>query len=190
MATLDLPILHCVTPADWSAWLAENGTDSRGVFLRIGKKGGLASVTYDEALDEALCHGWIDGQRRAHDDVSFLQRFTPRSPRSVWSKRNVQKVADLTAAGRMRPGGIAEVEKAKANGRWDAAYDGSATAEVPADLQAAIDASPAAAAAFATLGRQNRFALLFRTQSAVRAETRAKRIRQFVEMLERGETIY
>jgi len=144
-------------------------------------------ITYAEALDSALCFGWIDGQVAALDDDYHLQVFTPRRPRSVWSQRNREHIARLTAAGRMRPPGLAEVERAKADGRWDAAYR-QKDAPVPDDLQAALDASPAAAALFAKLTSQNRFAILFRISSAKRAETRAAKIATFIAMLERGET--
>jgi uncharacterized protein YdeI (YjbR/CyaY-like superfamily) len=159
--------------------------------MRIAKKGsGIASVTHDEALDVALCFGWIDAQRKPLDDTYFLQRFCPRRPRSKWSKRNVGKVEKLTAAGRMRPPGLAEVEKAKADGRWDDAYDSPANIRVPDDLQRELDARPEALKFFETLSSQNRYAFLYRLQDAKRPETRARRLEQFVGMLERGEAFY
>jgi uncharacterized protein YdeI (YjbR/CyaY-like superfamily) len=159
--------------------------------MRIAKKGtGVATCSAPEALDVALCFGWIDGQRRALDDVYFLQKYTPRRARSKWSKINVGKVAELTAAGRMRPAGQAEIDRAKADGRWDAAYASQKNIEVPPDLQEALDADPVAAEAFAALNSQIRYAILFRLHVAKRAETRARRLEQFMEMLRRGETLH
>jgi uncharacterized protein YdeI (YjbR/CyaY-like superfamily) len=147
-------------------------------------------VTFAEAIDSALCYGWIDGQRNRFDEQWYLQRFTPRRARSTWSKINRDKVERLAAEGRMRPAGIREVERAKADGRWDAAYDGPSAATVPEDLQRALDANPAAAAFFATLNSRNRFAILYRVQEAKRPETRARRIETFVAMLAQGQTVY
>jgi uncharacterized protein YdeI (YjbR/CyaY-like superfamily) len=159
--------------------------------VKIAKKGsGIPTVAYPEVLDTALCFGWIDGQRKALDDRYFLQRFTPRRARSRWSQINRDKVAALTKAGRMRPAGLAEVERAKADGRWDAAYAGVRTMEVPDDLQRELDARPDAAAFFATLNSQNRYSILYRLHDAKRPETRARRLAKFVAMLEAGETIY
>ena len=185
------PVLLFETPDDWAAWLEENHAASPGVWMRIGKKGsGLKSATHEEALDVALCYGWIDGQRKSLDDTSFLQKFTRRGVRSIWSKINRAKVEKLIESGRMRPAGLAEIERAKGDGRWDAAYDSHRTATVPGDLQAALDASPEAKAFFATLNSQNRYAILFRLQTAKKPETREKRLRDFVAMLERGETLH
>ncbi|MHA6667703.1 YdeI/OmpD-associated family protein [Homoserinimonas sp. A447] len=185
----DKPLLYCQTPAEWRDWLANAGQDSVGVRLQLVKKSSaLPGISYAQALDEALCFGWIDGQTSSLDDDFFIQSFTPRKPRSVWSKRNREYVARLVSEGRMQPAGLAQVDAAKADGRWDAAY-GQGDA-VPDDLQAAIDASPAASAFFLTLNSQNRFAIIFRTNSVKRAETRAKKIAGFVAMLERGETVY
>ena len=150
----------------------------------------MPSITWDELVDEGICFGWIDGQKRPLDDAYFLQRFTPRSTRSKWSKRNTERVERLRKAKRMHPAGEREVAAAQADGRWDAAYDGSKASEVPVDLQAALDASPAAAAAFAGLDRTNRYAILYRIGSVKKAETRARKIAGFVEMLERGETVH
>jgi uncharacterized protein YdeI (YjbR/CyaY-like superfamily) len=147
-------------------------------------------VRHAEALDVALCFGWIDGQAKAIDEQWYVQRFTPRRKRSMWSKINREKVAALIDAGRMRPAGLAEIERAKADGRWDAAYDSPATSTVPDDLRAALDASPAASEAFDGLSSQNRYAILHRVQTAVKPETRARRIAKFVGMLERGERLY
>ena len=175
----------------WERWLAEQREDSPGVWLKLGKKGtGVPVVPYADLLDAALCHGWIDGQRKALDDTYFLQRFTPRRPRSVWSKRNCEHVERLIDAGRMRPAGLRQVELAKADGRWDAAYEGQKVAGVPDDLQRELDANPRAAEFFATLNSQNRYAILYRLQTAKKPETRARRLKQFVEMLDAGEKIY
>ena len=182
--TLSLP-----DAAAWRAWLAEHHDDPAGVWLVTAKKG-TPGVTRDEALEEALCHGWIDGQARKNDDATYLQRYTRRRARSPWSQRNVKIVKRLTEEGRMHPAGIAEVERAKADGRWDAAYAGSKTIEVPADLQAALNAEPKALAKFETLDRQNRYAILYRVETAKRPETRQRRIERFVAMLALGETLY
>jgi len=162
------------------------------VWLVLAKKGTTepTSLTYAQALDEALCEGWIDGQKRSRDAATFVQRFTPRRRASVWSKRNVGIAGQLIAAGRMRPAGLSEIERAKADGRWAAAYSGQANATVPDDLAAALAANPEASAMFATLNGANRFAVLFRVETAKRPETRARRVEQLVAMLARGETIH
>lgn len=188
--TQDEPLFFA-SAAKWEAWLEAHHAESAGVTVAIAKKGGRKpGPSRAEALDVALCFGWIDGQARSLDDDIYLQRFTPRRPRSMWSQVNRAKVEALIAAGRMRPAGLAEIERAKADGRWAAAYAPSSRAEVPEDLQAALDANPTAAANFAKLDRQNRYALIFRTTTAKRSETRARRIARFVEMLAKGETIY
>lgn len=190
--TDDIAQLTVADAVAWAAWLAEHHTEQTGVWLTLAKGGSTdpTSLTYAQALDEALCHGWIDGQTRRGDDTSYSQRFTPRRSRSRWSQRNVGIVARLAAEGRMLPAGIAEVERAKADGRWEAAYSGPAGIEVPADLSAALAAEPAAAAMFAILTSQNRYAVIYRVNDAKRPETRARRIGQFVSMLARGETFY
>ena len=161
------------------------------MWLQLAKKGAdEPSVTYAEALEIALCWGWIDGQKKGLDDQHFLQRFTPRRARSIWSKINVETGAALGAAGRMQPAGQAQVDAAKADGRWAQAYDGAKTATIPDDLQAALDAAPKAKAFFATVNGTNRYAVLWRVQTAVKPETRAKRIAQLVDMLARGEVIH
>ncbi len=162
------------------------------MWLVLAKKGTTepTSLTYAQALDEALCEGWIDGQKRSRDAATFVQRFTPRRRASVWSKRNVGIAGQLIAAGRMRPAGLSEIERAKADGRWAAAYSGQANATVPDDLAAALAANPEASAMFATLNGANRFAVLFRVETAKRPETRARRVEQLVAMLARGETIH
>jgi uncharacterized protein YdeI (YjbR/CyaY-like superfamily) len=186
------PELTLADARAWRAWLARNHADPTGVWLVLAKKGTLepTSLTYPQALEEALCHGWIDGQTRRRDDATYAQRFTPRRKRSQWSKRNVGIVAQLTAAARMQAPGLAEVERAKADGRWENAYAGQAQIEIPADLQAALDASPAALAAFGTLSSQNRYAVIYRVGSLQRADSRARRIEQYVAMLARGETLH
>ena len=190
--TDELPALTVADRAAWRAWLTEHHGDDRGVWLTLAKKGAAAptSLTYDEALEEALCHGWIDGQIRGGDKDSYRQRFTPRTPRSGWSKRNVAIAERLMAEGRMQAPGLAAVERAKADGRWDAAYAGAASIEVPADLAAALESNPAARTMFENLNGRNRYAVLYRIETAKRAETRSRRIEQFVAMLARGETIY
>jgi len=187
----DEPVLFFEEAAAWDAWLADNHRRSSGVRLKIAKKGsGIASVAYPEVLDIAISYGWIDGVRHALDDAHFLQRFVPRRPRSRWSKINREKAEALIASGRMKPAGLRQVELAKQDGRWDAAYDGQRTATLPPDLEAALDANPAAREFFGTLNSQNRYAVLYRLQDAKRPETRARRIARFVEMLARGETLH
>lgn len=178
--------------AEWRAWLTGHADETAGVWLVLAKKGTTdpTSLSYDEALEEALCHGWIDGQVRRRDDATYLQRFTPRRPRSRWSASNVRRIERLTGEGRMHPRGIAEVARARADGRWDAAYAGPATAVVPDDLAHALAASPDAQRTFAGLSGQNRYAVLFRLSAVKRADTRARRIESFVAMLARDETIY
>ncbi|MBN8752665.1 MULTISPECIES: YdeI/OmpD-associated family protein [Variovorax] len=183
--------VECADAASWARWLERHHGNAAGVWLRIAKKdSGIASIDHPAALEEALCWGWIDGQRKSDDAQYFLQRFTPRTKRSTWSQINRAKVLKLIEEGRMQPAGHAEIERAKADGRWDAAYEGVAAATVPPDLQAALDANKKAAKFFATLDSRNRFAVLFRTQGAKKPETRARRIAQFVEMLAKGEKIH
>mgnify|MGYP003599555061 FL=1 len=175
----------------FETWLKKHHASSDGLWLQIAKRGAdEPSVTYAEAVEIALCWGWIDGQKKGLDDQHFLQRFTPRRARSVWSKVNVEKVAALVAAGRMQAPGLAQVEAAKADGRWARAYDGARTSVVPDDLLAALDAQPQAKAFFATINASNRYAVLWRIQTAVKPETRARRIAQLVGMLARGETVH
>jgi uncharacterized protein YdeI (YjbR/CyaY-like superfamily) len=175
----------------WRAWLEANHATSRGVRLVLARKGSKrTSLTHAAALEEALCYGWIDGQGGRRDAETWMVRFSPRRPRGSWSKRNVGIAERLIAEGRMRAAGLAEVERARADGRWEAAYPGHAAMVVPDDLAAALRASPGASEMFAHLSSQNRYAVLWRMQQAKRPETRARRINQFVEMLARGETIY
>ena len=188
---MEMPILLFATPAELEAWMEKEGGGSDGVWLKIAKKGsGVRSVSYAEALEVALCFGWIDSQKRTLDERHFLQRFTPRRPRGRWSRINRGKAEELIEAGRMRPAGLAEVEAAKADGRWDAAYEGQRTAEVPADLRRELEARPAARDFFARLDSANRYAIVYRLSEAKRPETRERRLRKFVEMLERGEKIH
>ncbi len=176
---------------DWAAWLERKHRESPGLWLRMAKKGSqLQSVTYKEALEVALCYGWIDGQKRAESEEIWLQRFLPRSARSLWSKINREKASVLIASGEMKAAGLAAIENAKQNGRWDTAYDSPSGAAVPSDFQAALDASPRAKAFFATLDKANRYAVLWRIQTVKKAETRARKIAQFIEMLERKEKIH
>ena len=185
------PMLAFPDPAAWEKWLAAEHAGASGLWLKLAKKGcPHTTVSYAEALDIALCFGWIDGQKRPLDDDYWLQRFTPRKPRGKWSKINRGKAEALIAAGRMRPTGLREVEAAKADGRWDAAYDGQSTATVPDDLRQALDADPDAAAFFATLDRGNRYAILYRVQEAKKPETRAARMAKFVAMLHDHQTVH
>jgi uncharacterized protein YdeI (YjbR/CyaY-like superfamily) len=188
----ELSELTVANAAGWRKWLRTHHATSAGIWLVLAKKGVTqpTSLTYDEALDEALCHGWIDGQGRRRDETTYYQRFTRRRARSPWSKRNVGFIERLEREGRMHPAGLAEVERAKADGRWEAAYAGQADSEVPADLAAALTAEPSAQAMFDILTKQNRFAILYRIAGAKRRETRARRIGQFVAMLAAGKTIY
>jgi uncharacterized protein YdeI (YjbR/CyaY-like superfamily) len=188
----ELPELIVPDGAAWRAWLGEHHSEPAGVWLVLAKKGTTrpTSLTYDQALVEALCHGWIDGQVRRRDEATYRQRFTPRRARSAWSKRNTVLAERLLAEGRMRPAGVAEIERAKADGRWAAAYGGSADMEVPPELTAALAAEPKARAMFDALTSQNRYAILYRLSTAKKTETRQRLVDQFVAMLARGETIY
>jgi uncharacterized protein YdeI (YjbR/CyaY-like superfamily) len=185
------PTVFCATLEEWEAWLAENHERAGGVWLKIAKKGtGIESVHYPEVLDAAIAHGWIDAVRHAHDDQYFLQRFTPRGPRSKWSKINRDKATQLIESGRMTPAGLREVERAKADGRWDAAYDGQRSMTVPDDLQRELDADPKAREFFESLNSQNRYAILYRLHDAKKPETRARRLEQFVTMLKEGKKLH
>jgi len=189
--TQDLEIVAFASAEAFEAWLGENHAVSAGIWLKLRKKGsGTVTLDYAQALDVALCYGWIDGQKAKLDDRWWLQRFTPRTSRSKWSKANREKATALIEQGRMRPPGQAEVDRAKADGRWAAAYEGARTATVPNDLAAALAADPAAAEFFETLDRQNRYAILYRVHDAKKAETRARRIEKYVAMLARGEKLH
>lgn len=187
----DLPELLVPDAAEWRTWLDVHHREPTGVWLVLHKKGGsVTTLTYDQALDEALCVGWIDGQVGRRDAGSFRQRFTPRQARSPWSARNVAHVARLEAEGRIRPAGAAAIAAAQADGRWDRAYAGPATAVVPPDLAAAVAADPRAQAMFDVLTSGNRYAIIYRVEAVKRADTRARRIAEFVAMLSRGETVH
>src|SRR5581483_401396 len=188
---MELPVVSFGSAAEWESWLAANHSASSGVWLKIAKKAAdTPTVNYAEALDVALCFGWIDGQKGALDDTHWLQRFTPRRARSKWSRINRDKAVALIESGRMRPAGLREVTAAQQDGRWEAAYAGQRTSEVPPDLAAALAANPEAEAFFKTLSSANRYAILYRTNEAKRPETRAQRIAKFVTMLAAHETIH
>ncbi len=187
----DLPVILFETQQDWAAWLDEHHAEAPGIWLRLAKKAApLQSLSYTEALDVALCYGWIDGQKKSYDESSWLQKFTPRGSQSIWSKVNRENAQALIQSGHMQPAGLAAIERARQNGRWAAAYDSQRNATVPDDFQAALDSHPGAKAFFATLDSRNRYAILFRLQTAKKAETRTRRIQQFIHMLEQHEKLY
>ena len=187
----ELPIIPFATRDAWGAWLEEHHATANGLWLKFAKKGsGLETVSFAQALEVALCYGWIDGQRNGFDGDYYLQKFTPRRSRSRWSKINRDKATDLIEKGEMRPAGLREVERAKADGRWDAAYDSPSTATVPDDLRREIERDPRAMSFFSTLDSANRYAILYRIQDAKRPETRARRIEKYVAMLAEGRKIY
>jgi uncharacterized protein YdeI (YjbR/CyaY-like superfamily) len=187
----ELPTLAFASQAKLLVWYAKNHDTSPGIWLKVAKKdSGIPSVTIVEALDVALCYGWIDGQRNSFDDKYYLQKYTPRRPKSLWSKINVEKVARLIKSGEMTPAGLKAIEAAKADGRWAKAYDGQKNMSLPEDFQAALNKSKKAKAFFETLNRGNQFAILSRIHNVKKAETRTKKIGQFIEMLEKNEKIY
>ncbi|MDP8900012.1 MAG: YdeI/OmpD-associated family protein [Actinomycetota bacterium] len=187
----ELPILPFASREAWEVWLAEEHATSDGLWLKIAKKGsGIETVTFAEALDVALCYGWIDSQRAGFDGRYFLQRLTPRKPRSTWSQVNREKVAGLIEAGRVKPAGLREVERAKADGRWDAAYEPQSAATVPDDLRLELEGNEGAREFFETLDKANRYAILFRIQDAKKPETRARRIAKYIEMLAEGKKLH
>jgi len=189
--TSEKPVLFFDGKKPWSIWLAANHAKSSGVWLRFAKKAsGVKSLTYAEALEIALCYGWIDGQAKSDGDTYYLQKFTPRGKRSIWSKRNRESALALIASGKMQHAGLAEVERAKQDGRWEAAYDSPRNATVPDDLQAALNENPAAKQFFDALDKGNRYAVLFRIHTAKKIETRARRIKEFIAMLARGERLH
>ena len=191
MKPTDLPILPFANKKKWADWLAKHHDKSSGVWLKLGKRAsGISSITYEEALDVALCYGWIDGQKKGFDEQYWLQKFTPRGPKSIWSKVNTEKVAKLIASGEMKPGGLKAIEAAKKDGRWEQAYASQKNISIPEDFQAALEKNKQAREFFASLKSAERYSFLFRIQTAKKAETRAKRIQQFVEMLERHEKIH
>lgn len=190
-ARTDLPILPFASRGAWEAWLEEHHASSDGLWLKIAKKAsGIETVTYAEALDAALCYGWIDGQANKFDGNYYLQRFTPRRPRSKWSQVNREKVAKLIEEGRMKPAGLREIERAKADGRWDAAYEPQSRATIPEDLRDALAKNDEARAFFETLNSTNRYAILYQIQDAKRPETRVRRIEKYVAMLAEGKKLY
>jgi uncharacterized protein YdeI (YjbR/CyaY-like superfamily) len=190
-SSVDAPVLLFRDQRAWATWLKTNHASSVGVWLRLARKAsGKQSVSYDEALEVALCYGWIDSQGKSDDENYRRQKFTPRAKRSIWSKRNRDKALGLIKSGQMKPAGLAEVERAKQDGRWSAAYDSPSRMTVPRDLQAALNKSAQAKAFFKTLNSRNRYAILFRLQTAKRAETRSRRITTFVEMLAKKEKLY
>ncbi len=185
------PIVAFASQGEWEAWLDAEHATSDGVWVRFAKKGsGVSSVVYAEALDVALCYGWIDSQVASYDERFYLQKFTPRRARSKWSGINREKIAELTKQGRMKRAGLEQVALAKADGRWTAAYASPSNAEVPDDLQQALDANPKAAESFATLNSANRYAIIYRLEDAKKPETRVRRLEKFVGMLERGEKLH
>jgi uncharacterized protein YdeI (YjbR/CyaY-like superfamily) len=185
------PIVALASKREWEDWLEREHASSDGVWIKFAKKGsGVASVSYAEAVEVGLCYGWIDSHTLSLDERFYLQKFTPRRARSKWSRINRDKVEELTRQGRMRPAGLAEVDRAKQDGRWEAAHAPPVSAEVPDDLQQALDANPTAAEFFATLNKSNRFAILYQLQDAKKPETRTRRLEKFVAMLERGEKLY
>jgi uncharacterized protein YdeI (YjbR/CyaY-like superfamily) len=191
MPTDGLPVMSFGSTDAWDAWLAAHHADSPGIWLKIAKKGAAGTtISYSDALDVALCHGWIDGQKGRHDDEYWLQRFTPRKPGSKWSKINTERATALTASGRMRPAGLREVERAQADGRWEQAYESQSRVTVPEDLARALAANERARAFFATLDSANRYAILYRIGTAKKPETRAKRIDTYVAMLSEHKKIH
>jgi len=184
-------VISFATSSEWSEWLAQNHTLQHGIWLRMYKKGsGIPSINYAQALDEALCYGWIDGQKKSYDDTSWIQRFVPRRAKSVWSQINCGHIERLTAEGRMEAPGLQAVEDAKADGRWDAAYASQKSAAPPEDFLSELNKNEAAKGFFGTLNKANVYAILYRIQDAKKPETREKRIRTFIEMLARGEKIH
>ena len=191
MKAPDLPIVPFESKERWADWLAKHHHQSAGIWMKLAKKdSGIRSVTYDEAVEVALCYGWIDGQKKGLDDRYWLQKFTPRGPKSIWSKINTEKVERLIASGEMKPAGLKAVEAARKDGRWDAAYSSQKNMTVPDDFQAALDKTKRAKIFFEKLNSANRYAILFNIETAKKAQTRARRIQKYVEMLEKGEKLY
>lgn len=187
----DLPVLLFESQQDWHNWLEENHNQPKGVWLKHAKKtSGKTSVSYAEALEEALCYGWIDSQKQAYDQNYYLQKFTPRGPKSIWSKINVAKVEALIKLGKMQPTGLAAIDLAKQDGRWDAAYASPSASEIPEDFQTALNENPKAQQFFETLNKANVYAFCWRVQTAKKPETRKARIEKFIAMLNRGEKLH
>ena len=190
-APQDLPVIVFSSRDAWEGWLAKHHATSSALWLKIAKKGsGIDTVSYAEALDVALCYGWIDGQKDTFDDDYWLQRFGPRKPKSKWSKVNCRKATELIEKGEMKPAGLREVERARADGRWDAAYDAQSTMTIPDDLQRELEKNDKARAFFSTLDSRNRYAILYRLQDAKKPETRARRLEKYVTMLNEQKRIY
>ncbi len=191
MKQTELPVLPFANKKQWAAWLAKQHETSNGIWLQLAKKdSGIPSITYEEALDAALCYGWIDGQKKGYDEKYWLQKFTPRGPKSIWSKINTEKAERLIASGEMKPAGLKAVEAARQDGRWEAAYASQKNSSVPEDFQAALDQNAKAKAFFSTLKSAEKYSILFRIHNAKRPKTRARRIQQFIEMLERNEKVH
>ena len=191
MSKTEVPIRSFKSSEEWASWLAKNHAKSNGIWLRFFKKDSdVATVTYAEALDEALCYGWIDGQLKKYDEKSWLRKFTPRRPNSVWSKRNLEHISRLTAAGRMKPAGLKEVKAAQADGRWERAYDSPSAMQVPEDFLKELSKNKKAKAFFETLNKANIYAIAWRLQTAKKRETRAKRMQAILEKLEREEKFH
>jgi uncharacterized protein YdeI (YjbR/CyaY-like superfamily) len=191
MKSIELPVLSFADKKKWATWLAKQHKKSNGIWLQIAKRNsGIHSVTYDEAVEVALCYGWIDGQKMGYDDQFWLQKFTPRGPKSIWSKINTEKAERLIASGEMKPAGLKAIEAARQDGRWEAAYASQKNISIPEDFQVALDKNSEASEFFSTLKSAERYSILFRIQSAKKPETRAKRIQKFVEMLEKKEKIH
>jgi uncharacterized protein YdeI (YjbR/CyaY-like superfamily) len=189
MPILELSVLPFESQQEFADWLAKHHDHSDGIWLKLSKKGAyISSVTYDEAVETALCYGWIDGQKKGFDEKFWLQKFTPRRSKSIWSKINREKAEKLIASGQMQPAGLAAVKLAKQDGRWEAAYDSQGTITIPDDFKSGLETNPKAKDFFESLTSAKRYSFLFRIQTAKKPETRQKRIRQFVEMLEKGET--
>lgn len=191
MNTTDQPIIAFESPHEWEAWLSKNHNISQGIWLRLFKKASQQkSITYAEALDGALCYGWIDGQKKSYDAESWIQKFTPRRKRSVWSKRNTEHISRLMKYGKMKPAGLQAVAAAKADGRWENAYDASSNATLPEDFLKELNKDKKAKAFYETLNRTNTYAIIYRLQSAKKPETRARRMKEFLAMLAKGEKLY
>jgi uncharacterized protein YdeI (YjbR/CyaY-like superfamily) len=189
--TDSLSIMSFETQQDWEKWLAEHHADTEGIWLKLAKKEtGIPSVNYSEALDSAICYGWIDGQKASFDDRYWLQKFTPRRPKSIWSKANCEKATALIVEGRIQPAGLRQIELAKADGRWDRAYESQSRITIPADFQSELDKNQHAKDFFSTLDSTNRYAILFRIHTAKKPETRSARIQKFIEMLSKNQTIH
>ena len=187
----DLEIIFFGSPVEWEQWLGHNHATSKGIWLRFYKKGsGIASVYYAEALDVALCYGWIDGQLKKYDELSYIQRFTPRRPQSIWSKRNIEHIARLTNEGRMKPAGLKEAESAKADGRWEVAYDSQGAMSLPDDFRKELTKNEKALAFYKSLNKANQYAIAWRLQTAKRPETREKRKQEILQMLAREEKFH